>query len=670
MQRKTGCWLVAGVLLVLLAILAAAGWLWYRARSAPDASGPVSSVLVELSLPSNGDEVNLGDQVAVAARAFSASPIEAIELYVDGRSLGAVRSPAPTAYWTWQALPSGIHTFYAVASDGSGAAGHSQTLIINVLQGKGWVQVPAEEGQTMEQIGAGFGATADQMSASNPKLEPTQPLHDGQLVDVPIPPGPPDGQPAPNGGDVPPAAGDGLAGPVLISIVWNIKFTEPADQTYCYESNGNGEWDKMPKDAFTFFEGVDGLYTQLLPVAGQHDLQVQCWGWLGGALKYLGEGKTSFDAAHMPEQLVISGAGFQFVGKPSIPVAPQETVGGAAPNFPPPYAAREPSNASDCTAHSHPLLAEFICKTLLDAKVKQYTLVEWEWKAPTCWPGYCSNVVQAVDGYRIYELNPISKESKIIRQIDNASQKITAIALPWGTSVCYSVSAFTNSPPLESGSATYCPGNPPEAQKATFKPVNWVTTGGEWMDSGDCSDYGGGDNYLVENKNSGFGNNGEVLVGSYIVDDGDCFRQGDYAGGVRFAPTLPPGGVVKKAVLRLSVLFMDFGSTGWGSPAPASCLSGINKSSVDWTAYSSGNHYTASPALYGSKFGSPITSVSQWSNQEVDVTSAVTSWLAYPSNNHGFNLLPAAALDPQEDGHGECLSGLGNFELDVEYFMP
>lgn len=663
MRKRTGCWVLSGILILLLVVLAGGGWLWYSSHPVAKNTGPLSLVIAELTAPSSGEEVNLGDYVSIRLQAAAPNPIQKAELFVDGQSLGEVSDSAENAYWTWQALPAGVHTFYASATDSAGNVGQSQTVIVNVLAGRGAIQVPADSGQTLQQVGAPFGASGDQVAAANPHLDPKKPLEDGQQVNVPIPPG------NAGGGQSTPPGNPGANGPPFITIIWNIKFNQPADQTYCYESTGNGDWDKLPKDPFTFFPGVDSLYTQLIPLGQKVEIQVQCWGWLGGVLKYLGDGKTAFDINQLPPNLVISAAGFQFTGTPKVPVPTEKFTDLPSGGFPPPYAMREPKDAADCTAHSNPILAGFICKTLLSAKLKENEIIEWEWSPGACW-GPCTGV-QAVDGYRLYTVDPLTKATTYVKQIDNPSQKITLFPLVFGEAPCYGVSAYVNSPaPQESDMATYCPGELLHPQLLTFKPTAWVTTGGQWIEDGDCSGFGGLEPYLAANQNSGFGNSPGVMVGQYIVDDSGCFRQGDYGGGVKFLPNLPPGGVLTQAILRYSTILMDYGSPGWASPKPASCLAGVNKSTVDWSALSTGDHYAHSPALYGPKYGSPITSLSQWVHQDVDVTSAVNDWITHPTNNRGLNLTPAPADSPKDDGYGRCLSGLGNFLLDVYYFAP
>ncbi|HSB00647.1 MAG TPA: hypothetical protein VLE49_08355, partial [Anaerolineales bacterium] len=418
-----------------------------------------------------------------------------------------------------------------------------------------------------------------------------------------------------------------------------------------------------------FFQSLDNVYTQLTPAADQVVIQADCWGWLGGALKYLGQGKTIFDIKQPPSQVVIGAAGFQFVGTPQIPTG---YGGGPTLDVPAPYALREPMNASDCTAHSHPLLAPFICNTLLNAPIKENVILEWEWAKPACWPGYCG-WTDSIDGYRIYEFNTATKAEKYLKEITNPSQKITAIPLPWGAP-CYGVRAYVNTPAfLESDITTYCPGQSPAPQQVILAPTNWLTTGGQWIQDGDCDTYGLADQYVYDNNKSGFGNQpGEILVGSYIVDDedADCFRQGDYSGAVKFeTPVLPPNAVIQKAVLKFSDIQTDYGASGLATNFKLFCASSVGTAKQDWTGLGSAIHFWGDDVLHA--YNSPLTSLSGWNHTpEVNVTPVVNKWIKGQAQNNGFILTSAEAPSPLVDGHGECLSQAGNFQLEIYYFAP
>jgi len=684
MEKRTfrlGCMIAS--LLVLVLLVAGGGWWFFRSQSSQADSPPISPINVFIISPSSGDEFNAGDFASVSVQAFAPVDIQKLELFVDGVSLGVVSDSPLNASWTWQAWPIGIHTLVAQATAADGQVGQSQTVIVSVLADNDTITVAADDGQTLDQVGAGFGIPPDQITGANPHIDPSQPLKDGQPVKIPVGgagagngSGGGSGQTPPGGVEIP----EDVSIPVLIN--WQFQPNEPVDKSYCYTSEGDGNWAKIPKNPFEFFKGGQVNYPQynFNPTGDELVIQVQCWGWLGDALKFLGEGNTKLNLGKAPEQVKVTGAGFQLVGMPNFKPKPEKLMGGSGFLVPDPYALREPSDAADCTSHGNPILSGFVCNTLLSAPVKEYIVLEWEWQPKTCWPipGLDCTWLNDIAGYSIYEIDPLTTAEKKLKDINNPSQKVTALPLPWGFR-CYAVEAYAvhpeNMSKVVSLRATYCPNKPPQPEKITLAPIHWITTGGQWIQSGDCDSYGLADYYVLLNQKNGFGNQpGEVLVGSYIVDDNDadCFRQGDYSGGVEFAgPVLPTGAVVQKALLKFSDLHTDYGSSGVATNFKLFCVGGAGKAKQDWTGQGSAIHFFGDDILLWYAYLNPMTSLSGWDHTpEVDVTSAVNTWIKNPGQNHGFILTPDSAPNPVVDGHGECLSQVGNFQLEIYYFAP
>ncbi len=542
MKKRSNFWIFLLSGLLILALLVAGGWWLFKPQYPTTDAPPGPPVFVYLLSPSNGDEVEAGDYVQVTAQAVASEAIGSMELFMDGQSLGLVSISPEDAAWTWQAWPVGIHTFYARAIAVDGQVGQSQAIIVNVLAGDGKMQVQAEDGQTLAQIGAGFGVSPIEMVNANPHFDSDQPLTDGQPVQVPVG----DGGAGDGSGETQPPVGDY---PLAI-ITWQFQSTEPVDKSYCYFSTGDGVWDKFPSTPFEFITGLGNPYNQFFDITSSQQilLQTQCWGWLGGTLKYLGQGQTQFDVLQPPDEVMINGNGFVLIGIPKIPIPEEKFTGGGGVKIPPPFALRATQDAAECTSHGHPLLAPFICDTLMNAPVKQHTILVWEWQPKVNWPG-SEEWFNEIDGYRLYEFDPLTKSLKYLKTITNPSQKVAAVPMAWA-GTCYGVEAFTNDPMIKpSQIAYYCPGQEEAAQQITLTPSQWLTTGAKWIQDGDCDTYGGGDYYVITNKDSGFGNQaGQVLVGSYIVDDEeeDCFRQGDYSGGVKFTSfSLPADSVIQ-----------------------------------------------------------------------------------------------------------------------------
>ena len=279
-------------------------------------------------------------------------------------------------------------------------------------------------------------------------------------------------------------------------------------------------------------------------------------------------------------------------------------------------------------------------------------MLEWEWQPKTCWPGGNCVWVNDIDGYYVYETDPLNNTQKYMKEVIPPEAKVVALPLPWGYH-CYGVKAYVEGPEyggqIVSEMANYCPNQPLQPEKLVLTPTDWLTTGGQWIQSGDCDMYGTGDTYANANKNNGFGNNiGEALVGSYFVDDEeqDCYREGNYSAGVKFAqPVLPPGAVLQKAILKFSTMFMDYGATGLAAPSPSSCVAGVGKAKKDWSVLNADNHFAGNnSALSAPANNAPIASLSLFASLQVDVTSAMNEWLKNVQTNHGFILIPVSFL--------------------------
>ena len=661
MKKRSLFWGILLGLLFLALVLAGAWWYISAQYKMEEAPAP-SSVFVYLLYPSSGDEISVGDYVALSVHAFAPVKILYIEFFADGNSLGLVTANPEDASWTWQPLSPGLHVISAKATTEEGTVGNSAGVLVNVLGGDGNFQFPAEGGQTLDEIGAEFGISPLFMAAANPPFQTTEPLQDGQPVTIPIGSGQGAGSEIPP----PPAAVVSEVFPGSVVIQWKFKPSEPVDQSYCYTSDGGGTWEKMPKEPFTFFESAENPYVQVIS-SDTLVIQMECWGWLGGVLQYLGEGKAETASLQPAETLVISGSGFIFTGTAQI----LSEIGGNIKTIPPPFALREPESVADCSAHGHPLLAPFICNTLMTAKVKEYIILEWEWTPEFCWGGDCP-WMNEIDGYRVYQIDPVTKAEKYLAETTNPNNKITAIPLPWGA-YCYGVRAYSNDPAYESSDmASYCPGDTAKTEQVVLLPSDWLTAGGMWMESG-CGDIGAADDYLWENSHTGFGNlPGQVLVGAWIYDDEGCFKEGDYSAGVKFQLLLkvPPDAVIQKAILKFDKAYMSYGATGVAAVPPTTCVSAVGQAKQDWTWLVGGNHYYGDNILLSTAYNLPITSLSTNMAPAVDVSAAVKGWQVNPTKNHGFILTPTNAPHPLDDGSGECLSGLDAFQLEIHYFVP
>jgi hypothetical protein len=653
------------LILLGIALIAAAVWFFLiRPRSGIAESGQSTSpVLVDILLPQNGSSVNQGDTLSVLAQAWSPSPLAALQLWVDGEMVAVANVDTETmpfkASWDWVAGGPGVHSLLVKAMDTEGNEGQSLGLLINVNAG-GVSEVLAGGGQSLEDIGGQLGVPVSDLQSLNPGLDPQLPLQDGQPVILPPSPITEEGQQgveAPNG-------------PELV-IKWQFTPLDKVDNSYCYQSLGGDSWQKIPADPFSFFPGDEWLQSYL-PTGQQLELMMECWGWQGDTLKYLGEGQTNLDYAQIPEELIIAGAGFQMDGLPE-----QKPLGGGGGQLgdlqvPPPFALREAESVDDCAAH---MSGQYYFCEFMNSQVKwDYALV-WEWQPKFCWPGTDCPWADHVDGYWVYEMDTSLQNPLWIKDIPNYSEHMAPVPLPWGAK-CYGVVAYANLLTSEgfktktSDFATYCPGEPPQPEKVVLTPSDWLSSEGMWINEG-CDNWA--DAFRLKPTGT------QVVAGFFLfADDEYCdIKQGSGTAAIAFnniGIMLPPEAVVQRATLRFKQVGVKYDGpfdVALGNFSPPSCATRVGKAKSDWTALSSGHFIN--PDTLGPYY-SPYTSIG-W-DLSPDVTSTVLGWMDNPSSNHGFVLIadPADLVNNYTFESGWdikiCYSQYDSIELEIEYFTP
>jgi hypothetical protein len=393
-------------------------------------------------------------------------------------------------------------------------------------------------------------------------------------------------------------------------------------------------------------------------------IQVECWGWQGADLKFLGEGGTSFDISRPPANVVIRADGFVFTGTPHVPIPVVPFA--AQENFPPPYGLREPANADDCKAHG--FLPE-LCDIFKDGPVESYRLLIWEWEQSlTCWATACSTP----DGFKLYIIDQPTNQVYFAEQVYSGDQRATLVPLAWAGQ-CYGIRAYADSPAYEeTGMDVYCPGDPEDAS-FYLEPTAWLTTAQE--DKEGCEWYGDLDYYAAANQGIGFGNSpGEIMVGALgVFDPGDCFKWDEHSGAVRFdMPELPQGGIILKATLGFSIVWTDYNVAGVATNYTLpSCVEQWNVATEDWTGHINATHFKEPNLLYYSISQEPGGTLSPWfSSFVVDVKAQVLDWIENPSSNHGFIFHSLIPEMPLVEGGSTCYSRLDNFGLKIDYVAP
>jgi Bacterial Ig domain len=680
-SRKGLIWWIVPILALL--ILAAGAWYFWSSRSVI-VRNPGKPLLVDILQPSSGLALNLGDTLPVSVQAVGDQPITSLALWMDGQSLAsqAVQGqPAQTVKftWTWQAASSGTHVFIAQATDSQGETGQSSESIVYVAQtGHAPNTISAPGGASLDSIAKDAGISIGDLSGANPGLDPNQPLTAGTPINLPVPQGVLTG--APDVNSLPPTGpATGTGYPAFITA----KFSTDAavDKAYCYQSNGDGVWQRTPAGDFNFIQGSNGPI-QLLSFQGQEGdnwvIQLECWGWEGGELKPLGTGKVQFDPSNLPNELAIAGSSFTVTGT----FPPMKPLGGGG--MPPsPKNLRLVTDAYICASHFGKVLAKLVCDQLLNSPIKEYNVVVWDWVPGTCWPGLDCPWINNISGFRIYEI-PDAHASILgeqpIKVIDDPAQTAAAIPLPWGGSDhCYVVTAYFASPVgnafIESvPSNVWCPSgveNTSTYHKILIGyPSETLITTAHFFDIGcDSSDPG---TEVLNLKDA------EMLVGLHIEKNGDCLSQHYFAGAVKFDLSSLQGlnqVSIQKAALHFgqgkSKLIVGEGiASNWGQPL---CATDLGVANVDWSGWD--RHQAALDKLpfLGAKM-TPYQSIGPWLPSGINVTGIVDGWIHQPDTNNGFvlnanqyTLESIGILDTGSDVQ-ECWNHLDGFGLEIEYY--
>ncbi|KAA3644797.1 MAG: LysM peptidoglycan-binding domain-containing protein [Chloroflexi bacterium] len=661
--------------LVLLALVLAAGFLWFRYRSTADVPQQAQAappIFVDILSPSSGLTLRSGNGLPVVAQVWSLEPLVSVELWQDGQLYSAQDSQGTTSplqlSWTWQAAAPGVHTLTVHAQDVEDQTAQSHTLIVNV-SATGIQQVQVVEGETLETISAQMGIPLQDLVVTNPGLEPQQPLGDGHPVFVP----PVDSGPGAPGPQLYPQA----LGGIDVLIQWTFTPKEPVDQLYCYQSIGDGVWQRVPQEPFSFMPGLEWLQTLILKDQETTlSLMLDCWGWQAGILKYLGQGQTNVDLKQLPVEISISGNGFDVSGLPQMKPLVGPPPGGDA-EVPAPFALREAASVSECADHFGNVWAALVCNELMNAWVKQYYMLVWEWQPQFCIPGSDCKWINDIDGYYVYEVDPETSQLISPHNVPNPSQKALAVSLPWGAR-CYAIKAYAENPQIghvDSKAYGFCPGgqNDLAPQKLILTPEDWLSTQVDRIDVGGCSNYGTAN--IMEPQGT------QIVAGVFSLNTFGCWRQDDTTAGVKFnMPDLISGAVIQQATLRFSEVQLDYQiATDVATNEKPQCVTRLNLAAHDWTALSSAHYITGKNYLLGKAYNTPYKSgfsVLPGGKLGMDVTGAVLKWIKDPSTNHGFILVSAWSdlynaniLKPGAD-NTVCYSRMDQVELEILFFVP
>lgn len=246
--------------------------------------------------------------------------------------------------------------------------------------------------------------------------------------------------------------------------------TKAVDKVYCYLSVNQGPWKRIPPGSNKFIYSTNGgfdlsKYLDALispPPPGGVTLELECWGWSGGSLVYLGYLKQ--DVGKGPAQLI--GTDFQLIG--NMEISDLQTFASIlSPNIAPPYSVAITNDLNKCksilTGFYTPSTAASFCKQFLE---NGQSILSWKWEpgCPFIKPGEtCPYNVKDIDGYHIYRVD-VGGDPVQIASSTNGPELNFANITPTGSGVLiqpqYFVRAYKD--PNESVDSAHLNGIPPK----------------------------------------------------------------------------------------------------------------------------------------------------------------------------------------------------------------
>jgi hypothetical protein len=527
----------------------------------------------------------------------------------------------------------------------------------------------AAAGETLQTVGDKFGLPAVLIAAANPDLEPGAALEKDTPVKIPSSPAP----------DAPaPGSPGSSAAPRAFHAV-EMTSPLPVDRVYCYYSLGENFWSRLPAAPQTFVYPLNGrldltpqFSSVTVPSVGGA-LALECWGWSGSSLVYLGSGDTALGSQTQAE---VRGEKFAVTAMLApIPVVPS-TMGGTPPPTPPPGAKlmppinlRRTGVLTECIDHFPPVFRELFgtlaCKGAVETS--QLILV-WD-RAIFPLEGYSNEI----EGYKVYKTNSTGKLA-LMKTIPDPNQKILILSSDLITAPPPTFCVRSYFGALES--TTTCYTVAPESMglaTVTISPVPFSEDGlslhtAVLSDSMDlCGDFP----YPYMSLDSG---GAAIPVGEFFADgvnvasgfhwfyyEGDCPSMvlQLFSGDVRFKLESIKGPVSKAVLTYRQGKSLIAGVAAGVLPAGSSCAEWLN--TVDSV---SGGAVSAS-----SKFASIGLSGYDGLTRTAVVTEAARNWML-GEPNLGFVLISRPQSGGAYDEPDQCVTSYSDFVLTVTYFVP
>ena len=710
-EKKNRRWLVLVFGPLLLALLGG-GYITFttgRASFLPGTqwiSDQGSMIEVYILSPMTAENFAVGQLIQIHAEVWDLAPIDNARLLVDDQIVAeltddAIAQPLQMSF-AWSGDIPGAHTLSVQVNDLQGNSQKSQTVIVNLFSVP-FNEVNVKDGQTLEEISLANGSSPEAVSALNSGIAQNAQLSSGQQLIIPasnagIASSDPIDKEAE--GDLQVQAG------VNNLIQWSLNYTQPVDQSYCYQSADAVNWKRVPAQNFTFNPGQQWQQPVLLNAQQTSTILIlDCWGWQGGVLKYLGQGQTIVSVNDIPKEITMRAGGFEAVGVPLIDIDPIAfAIRQEKKEVPAPYNLRVTYSISECEKYHGNHAAKLNCEKFLSTNQHVRDVLVWDWKKGLCAFGEYCKWVNDIRGFQIYQVDKKGKPIRLLQTLQDGRQN-AAIPLSFGAK-CYGVQAFSGSPlgpnatPIRFSSMdVFCLPDSPNLQTVTLEMDDWISgSGATWTSfkdgsiwdyfssSGVCIIYGGSaPGYMLPKGN-------QIVVGTeWIWNRDNCYsRHNNGKAAIHFPISdIPAYAKIKRAALK----FDPVKSAVYKGPeyptfsSKPVCATRLYTNQLSWNqapvSKTHVNYDDVSPQggnRYWMNFftnlisGAPYQSINT-TTTELDVTGDVLQWQQTPERNYGFSF-QSWTVDLEFNkvlNHTVdlmCWTTLGNIQLEVEFYAP
>ncbi len=473
--------------------------------------------------------------------------------------------------------------------------------------------------------------------------------------------------------------------------------TQPLDKVYCYLKVDNGDWQRIPHAPNTFLspnpQGTFDVaaYLKGLPLGAlknQMTLELDCWGWKGSDLVYLGKAKQTVG----PGQVQMKTDQFEFTGvipvvdvptgvTPPTPSA-QQFLSSTLPSLMPPTGLKNTSDPTECTSHLPSALAllggEFACQQAIQSG--NYAVLVWDWLGG-CWPGD-TNCVNTIDGYRVYREDfPVPVLVKDAKGQDLKTAMFPLPPQPWppgpNASIlekakyavlsknCYFVRAYNDSVGESPDSQQVCLPWKPFNQTKNLTPA-FILTRGVWYDHTEYHVWDGPASICAHGLAGPDVQPDQIEVGYFHANYSDCngFFNETSRGAVYFDLTnIPQNASVNYARLEYDFIKnVDSPSiNGVATNEDLNCATRLMLGKEAWMGKNFGSQIYWIPGDSYKQLG-PWNLTGMSKLLQIDVTDAVKEWLQGTHPNDGFVFRnDHESLNHEDDNR--CQSVYGNFHL-------